>query len=230
MPASGNPEFSPQRRAVVAGAVAVASQLAFPASSVAASKRSASIGAERMDIERFVADCVLANQETDAQAAVKEVLANAVSAPNAVIAALGEPAKAGLNVLHTSETLTIFAATWTPQMNLMPHDHLMWANIGIYTGREDNIFWRRSADGIQAYGADALFVKGTAALPADAVHSVTNPLLRFTGGIHIYGGDFFDTTRSQWNAETLEEEPSDGAVIRGIFQRENERLGLNKEA
>jgi len=183
-----------------------------------------------MDIERFVADCVLANQETDAQAAVKEVLANAVSAPNAVIAALGEPAKAGLNVLHTSETLTIFAATWTPQMNLMPHDHLMWANIGIYTGREDNIFWRRSADGIQAYGADALFVKGTAALPADAVHSVTNPLLRFTGGIHIYGGDFFDTTRSQWNAETLEEEPSDGAVIRGIFQRENERLGLNKEA
>ena len=230
MPASGNPEFSPQRRAVVAGAVAVASQLVFPASSVAASKRPASTGAERMDIERFVADCVLANQEADAQAAIKEVLTRTVSTPNAIIAALGDPAKAGLNVLHTSETLTIFAATWTPQMNLMPHDHLMWANIGIYTGREDNIFWRRSADGIQAYAADALFVKDTAALPADAVHSVTNPLLRFTGGIHIYGGDFFDTTRSQWNAETLEEEPSDGAGIRGIFQRENERLGLNKEA
>jgi predicted metal-dependent enzyme (double-stranded beta helix superfamily) len=230
MPASGDPEFSPQRRAIVAGAVAVASQLAFPASSVAASKRPASPGAERMDIDRFVADCVLANQEADAQAAVKEVLSRAVSTPNAIIAALGDPAKAGLNVLHTSATLTIFAATWTPQMNLMPHDHLMWANIGIYTGREDNIFWRRDAEGIQAYGADALFVKDTAALPADAVHSVTNPLLRFTGGIHIYGGDFFDTTRSQWNAETLEEEPSDGAVIRGIFQRENERLGLYKEA
>lgn len=230
MPESGDPKFSPQRRAVVAGAVAVASQLAFPVSSSASSKRPASTGAERMDIERFVADCVRANQEAEAQAAVKEVLARAVSTPNAVIAALGNPAKAGLNVLHTSETLTIFAATWTPQMNLMPHDHLMWANIGIYTGREDNIFWRRDADGIQAYGADALFVKDTAALPADAVHSVTNPLLRFTGGIHIYGGDFFDTTRSQWNAETLEEEPSDGAVIRGIFRRENERLGLNKEA
>ncbi|RLA30236.1 MAG: hypothetical protein DRR11_13815 [Gammaproteobacteria bacterium] len=183
-----------------------------------------------MDIERFVADCVAANQEGDAQAAVRDVLARAVSTPDAVLAALGEPARAGLNVLHTSETLTIFAATWTPQMNLMPHNHLMWANIGIYTGREDNIFWKRSADGIEAYAADALFVKDTALLPEDAVHSVTNPLLRFTGGIHIYGGDFFDTTRSQWDAETLEEEPSDGAVIRGIFQRENERLGLNKEA
>jgi predicted metal-dependent enzyme (double-stranded beta helix superfamily) len=179
-----------------------------------------------MDIDRFVEDCVNANQESDAQTAVKEVLARAVSTPNAVVAALGEPDKAGLNVLLSSPTLTIFAATWTPQMNLMPHDHLMWANIGIYTGREDNIFWRRSANGIEAYEAAALFVKDTAALTDDAVHSVTNPLLRFTGGIHIYGGDFFDTTRSQWNAETLAEEPSDGAVIRGIFQRENERLGL----
>jgi predicted metal-dependent enzyme (double-stranded beta helix superfamily) len=63
-------------------------------------------------------------------------------------------------------------------------------------------------------------------LREDAVHSVTNPLQRFTGGIHIYGGDFFDTRRSQWNPETLEEEPSDGATIRDMFQRENERLGL----
>jgi hypothetical protein len=153
-----------------------------------------------MDVDRFVEDCLIANQESDAQAAVREVLAKAVSTPNAVISALGEPENAGLNVLLSSSTLTIFAATWTPQMNLMPHDHLMWANIGIYTGREDNIFWERSADGIKASGAEA------------------------------YGGDFFDTTRSQWNPETLEEEPSDGAVIRGIFQRENERLGLGSNS
>ena len=181
-----------------------------------------------MDIDRFIEDCVAANRETEAQEAVKEVLARAVSAPNAVLAALGEPSKAGLNVLLRSETLTIFAATWTPQMNLMPHNHLMWANIGIYTGREDNIMWKSTANGLEASGAEALFVKDTAALPVDAVHSVTNPLQRFTGGIHIYGGDFFDTARSLWNPETLEEEPSDGAVILEIFKRENERLGLNQ--
>lgn len=179
-----------------------------------------------MDIDRFIADCVDANKESDAQAAVNEVLAKAVSAPGAVLAALGDPAKAGLNVLLSSPSLTIFAAMWTPQMNLMPHNHLMWANIGIYTGREDNIYWKRTSEGIKAYGADALFVKDAAMLQADVIHSVTNPLLRFTGGIHIYGGAFFDTERSQWNPETLDEEPSDGAVIRGIFERENERLGL----
>lgn len=102
----------------------------------------------------------------------------------------------------------------------------MWANIGIYIGREDNIFWTLTSDGIKAYGADALFVKDTAMLPEDALHSVTNPLQRFTSGIHIYGGDFFNTTRSQWDPETLKEEPSDGARIQAMFRRENVRLGL----
>ena len=218
-----------QRRAVVAGAVAVSTQLLSPISVFADTRRPTSTGSQRLDIERFIADCVAANEEVDAQAAVNEVLARAVSTPKSVLAALGDPEKAGLNVLLESSTLTIFAATWTPQMNLMPHDHLMWANIGIHTGREDNIFWKRTPDGIRAYGADALFVKDTAMLPADALHSVTNPLQRFTGGIHIYGGDFFNTTRSQWDPETLDEEPSDGAKIREMFHRENVRLGLDKD-
>jgi predicted metal-dependent enzyme (double-stranded beta helix superfamily) len=177
-----------------------------------------------MDMDRFIEDCIIANKETDAQDAVLEELQKAVNSPKAVLNAIGEPSKAGIDVLHRSGTLTIFAATWTPQMNLMPHNHLMWANIGIYTGREDNIIWERSDDSIRACEAIALFEGRAAKLPVDAIHSVTNPLQRFTGGIHIYGGDYFDTTRSQWDPETLTEEPSDGAVIKGIFERENQRL------
>jgi predicted metal-dependent enzyme (double-stranded beta helix superfamily) len=171
---------------------------------------------------------VAANSETEPQAAVLEVLRKAVEVPSSVIEALGEPHEAGIRVLHRSKTLTIFSATWTPQMNLMPHNHLMWANIGIYTGREDNILWRKDSDDIEAFAAKALFERDVAALPVDAIHSVTNPLQRFTGGIHIYGGDFFDTTRTQWNPETLDEEPSDGDAIRGMFERENARMRRNK--
>ncbi len=180
-------------------------------------------GGRKMDINRFVADCVAANLDTDPQAAVSEVLKRGVSDPGAMLAAVGEPALAGLTVFHRSKTLTIFSAVWTPQMNLMPHNHLMWALIGIYTGREDNILWRPEDGSIAAYGVEALFEGDVAALPADVIHSVTNPLERFAGGIHIYGGDFFDTTRSQWNPETLEQEPSDGAAIQKIFARANER-------
>jgi predicted metal-dependent enzyme (double-stranded beta helix superfamily) len=179
-----------------------------------------------MDIDHFIQDCVNASKEGEPQAAVLEVLARAVRKPRAMLAAVGEPLRAGISIIHRSEILTIFNAAWTPQMNLMPHNHLMWAIIGIYTGREDNLFWREAENRIETFGAKALFEGDVASLPVDAIHSVTNPLLRFTGGIHIYGGDFFDTTRSQWDPETLNEEPSDGDVIRRIFERENERLGI----
>lgn len=183
---------------------------------------------KRMDLDRFVEDCVAANKEAEAQDAVLEVLEKAVDSPKAVLETIGEPLRAGIQVLHCSDTLTIFAASWTPQMNLMPHDHLMWANIGIYTGREDNIIWRRTRDSISAFDAMALFEGDTAKLPVDAIHSVTNPLQRFTGGIHIYGGDFFEIRRSKWNPETLEEEPSDGAIIKALFEQENKRLNLGQ--
>lgn len=217
----------PTRRKVLAVTALVTAHLALPGSLIAATEPRKAKPVFAVDLERFVEDCVAANRETDAQAAVREVLARAVANPKAVTAALGEPRKAGIRILHQSATLTIFNANWTPQMNLMPHNHLMWANIGIFTGREDNIYWERTPGTIRATGADALFEKDTAALPADVMHSVTNPLQRFTGGIHIYGGDFFNTRRSQWHPETRLEEPSDGAAIRKIFDKENQRLGLN---
>jgi len=226
MPKQAKSRVDISRRKVLTSVGVVASQLILPLRLGAQVPLKPAVTRQKMDIDRFVEDCIAANSETDAQAAVKEVLARAVHKPADVIAALGEPGKAGIQVLHRSGTLTIFNASWTPQMNLMPHNHLMWANIGIYTGREDNIIWRKNAESIEAFGAEALFAGDATALPPDVIHSVTNPLLRFTGGIHIYGGDFFNTTRSQWNPETLAEEPSDGAAIRAMFQRENERLGI----
>jgi predicted metal-dependent enzyme (double-stranded beta helix superfamily) len=206
------------RRSFTSTLAIAAAHLAMPARS--------SAGRAKFDVEQFVADCVAANSESDPQGAVLEVLQMAVHDSRSVFEALGPLGRAGISVLHRSSDLTIFNAVWTPQMNLMPHNHLMWANIGIYAGREDNIFWKESDAGIEAFGAEALFEGDSAPLPTDAIHSVTNPLLRFTGGIHIYGGDFFDTTRAQWDPETLVEEPSDGEAIREMFRRENERLNL----
>lgn len=212
------------RRKLLIAAAAACGQFVMPPHLGATTKPKRPVAGGSMDIDRFVEDCIDANRETDPQAAVLEVLRKTVRAPKTVLAALGEPTEAGIRVLHQSRDLTIFSASWTPQMNLMPHNHLMWANIGIYTGREDNILWRRTSAGIEAFGAQALFQGDATTLPGDVIHSVTNPLPRFTGGIHIYGGDFFDTTRSQWNPETLAEEPSDGAAIRGMFERENQRI------
>src|SRR5215468_8796655 len=111
-------------------------------------------------------------------------------------------------------------------MTIMPHNHQMWAVIGIYTGREDNIFWRRAPGGqggkLEAVGARALSAKDADPLGDNIIHSVTNPIPRLTGAIHVYGGDFFGAHRSEWDAETLMEGPMDGKRAVRRFEEANE--------
>src|SRR5262249_29998791 len=137
-----------------------------------------------------------------------------VSEPAAVLEALSEPKRAGLHKLYHAHDLTILNVIWAPMMTLLPHNHQMWAVIGIYTGREDNIFWRRGPNGqrgrVEAVGAKALCKRDAEPLGHNIIHSVTNPIPRFTGAIHVYGGDFFKPgKRSEWDPETLLEEPWD---------------------
>ncbi len=102
---------------------------------------------------------------------------------------------------------------WGPRMTLMPHNHNMWAMIGVYGGREDNIFWRRLPDDelgrIEAAGAKSLGPADVRPLGEEIIHSVTNPTSKLTGAIHVYGGDFFTEERSEWDPETLAEQPYD---------------------
>jgi predicted metal-dependent enzyme (double-stranded beta helix superfamily) len=125
---------------------------------------------------------------------VREIVVRAVSEPAAVVAGFGAPARAEVQRLYSSPELTILNVIWGPRMTIMPHNHLMWAVIGIYTGREDNIFWRRLPDEdggrIEAAGAKSLGERDVEPLGRDIIHTVTNPLPRFTGAIHVYGGDF----------------------------------------
>ena len=53
------------------------------------------------------------------------------------------PGEAGLTVLHQADDLTVLHVVWAPGMDIWPHDHRMWAVIGIYEGEEDNTFYRR---------------------------------------------------------------------------------------
>jgi predicted metal-dependent enzyme (double-stranded beta helix superfamily) len=72
----------------------------------------------------------------------------------------------------------------------MPHNHGLRAVIGVYTGREDNILWRRLPDDtngrVEAAGAKTLGAADTIAFGADVIHSVVNPIPRVTGAIHLW--------------------------------------------
>jgi predicted metal-dependent enzyme (double-stranded beta helix superfamily) len=177
------------------------------------------------DLDQFIVDCRAALAEDASHKAVREVVARAVADPGAVLAGLGEPRRGGVDKLYHAGDLTILNVVWPPFMTIMPHNHLMWAVIGVYTGREDNIFWRRVAEGeagkVEAAGAKALGVKDAAPLGRDIIHSVTNPIPRLSGAIHVYGGDFFAAERSEWDPETLREQRYDVAKNMQLFEKAN---------
>ena len=177
------------------------------------------------DKERFIEDCRAALKETNAHAAVRELVERAVSDPAQVLHALGEPQRAGVEMLYRAPDLTILNLRWGPQMVFKPHDHRMWAAIGIYVGREDNTFFRRAeTGGLIQHGTKVLNAKDTVPLGATIIHAVTNPLDQITAAIHVYGGDFFATPRSEWDPKTFAEQPYDVEHTMRAFEESNARL------
>src|SRR2546427_3063541 len=150
------------------------------------------------DVDEFVAACSAAMAETQPRLAVKEVVERAVSRPSEMDAVLGGPAKVGLHALFVSPEFTVLHVVWPPSVSLYPHDHRMWAANGIYGGREDNVFYRRTDAGIVSSGGRELQAAEVALLGDEAIHSVTNPSRGYTVAVHVYGGGYFGGTPSEW--------------------------------
>jgi predicted metal-dependent enzyme (double-stranded beta helix superfamily) len=175
------------------------------------------------DLERFIADCRAAHAADRSHKAVREVVARAVAEPGSVLKWLGEPKRGEVQKVYHSPGLTILNVVWAPYMTIYPHNHRMWAVIGVYTGREDNIFWRRIGSKVEAAGAQALCERDAVPLGPEIIHSVTNPIPRLTGAIHVYGGDFFGAERSEWDPETLVEGRYDAQKTMLHFEQANTR-------
>jgi predicted metal-dependent enzyme (double-stranded beta helix superfamily) len=179
-------------------------------------------------VETFIADCRVAYAADRSHKSVREVLMRAVSDPVSLMRGVGEPRRAGITTLHRTPELTILNVVWAPRMTIYPHNHRMWAVIGVYTGREDNIFWRRvqGAPGgrVEAAGAASLAERDAVPLGPEIIHSVTNPLGRLTGAIHVYGGDFFAMERSEWDPEDLSEKRYDSEKTMRYFEEANRAL------
>ena len=178
-----------------------------------------------MDIDQFIVDCKVALNDGIPTKAVRAVVAHAVSDERVAIKALGIPQQGGVQKIYVSDELTILNIVWAPGLEIMPHNHNMWAVIGIYSGREDNVFWRRLKDDgkgrIEEAGAKSLGPTDVTTLGKNIIHSVSNPTSGFTGAIHVYGGDFFKMHRSEWDIHALEEQPYDIERNMKLFEAAN---------
>src|SRR3954471_17022719 len=106
--------------------------------------------------------------------AVRDVLDELIRDPSALDTALGPVERGGITPLHNADDLTILRVAWTPGMALNPHEHRMWAVIGLYGGQGDNAFYRRTADGLAEAGGKDLTARQVLILGDDVIHSVAH--------------------------------------------------------
>jgi predicted metal-dependent enzyme (double-stranded beta helix superfamily) len=175
------------------------------------------------DANELVADLRSALRENVPQLAVRDVLARAMVQPLEVLErALGPADDAEVRPLWHAPDLTVLKVVWAPGMTIAPHDHRLWAVIGVYGGVEHNRYFRRVPTGIEQAGGRELERGNTAVLGDEVIHAVRNPRDVPTATIHVYGGDFFGTPRSQWDEATQREIPSSGERTRELFRRAHE--------
>ena len=86
------------------------------------------------DKTQFVEEIRTAMAESDAQSAVSEVIERVVTDPAAIIKELGAPGRGRSEQLFIDESLTITNVIWDSDMWVPPHDHPMWAVIGVHQG------------------------------------------------------------------------------------------------
>jgi predicted metal-dependent enzyme (double-stranded beta helix superfamily) len=176
-----------------------------------------------LTVDDIVARCRESLGEHTPALAVRDVLDELVADPSALDVALGPVELGGISPLHNADDLTIRRVAWTPGMALNPHEHRMWAVIGMYGGQEDNAFYRRTDAGLEPSGGKEVVGGDVLVLGDDVIHSVANTRSEFAVALHIYGGDFFRVERSEWDFGTYEERPRDFERTRRLFDEANTR-------
>jgi predicted metal-dependent enzyme (double-stranded beta helix superfamily) len=157
--------------------------------------------------------------------AVTEAVRGLVRDPERLERALGPEDRCGITVLGSSPTLTIQRVVWPAGIRVPPHDHRMWAVVGVYRGREDNALFRRDGRGLARAGGQPVEQGDVFVLDADSIHAVANCTGTPCVALHVYGGDLDRTPRSTW---TPDERPFDpDGMWRAIarFRAREDELG-----
>ena len=110
-------------------------------------------------------------------------------------------------VLHDEAGLTVLHVVVGAGFTSPPHDHRTWAVIGVYSGQEDNSFYRLvpGMRGIEAAGGRSVGEGEILTLGIDAIHRIANPRRDPLIALHVYGRNVLTIERSAWDPVTMRE-------------------------
>ena len=175
-------------------------------------------------LEEFTADCRAAvDTGTDVPRTIAGLVRELIADPAALAAAV--PAfgddevptsergfrLGGEAVLHQAEDLTVMVLDTLPGVIQPPHDHEMNAFIGVFEGCEEQRFWTRTGDGVEATTGRVLEAGEMVALGERAIHAISSPPGQAARAVHVYLGDIYGVERSVFDPETMAEHPMTSA-------------------
>src|SRR4051812_50188061 len=109
-----------------------------------------------LTVDDIVERCRTAVGEHTPALAVRDVIDELVRDPGALATAIGPVTEGGIRPLHRADDLTVLHIAWTPGMQLNPHEHAMWAVVGLYGGQGGKTVLPRKQSGLDTRGGGAV--------------------------------------------------------------------------
>jgi predicted metal-dependent enzyme (double-stranded beta helix superfamily) len=171
-----------------------------------------------MDIRELIDACRQAAGADEPTRAVSELVATFLQQPN-LSRLLGDGDRSTYEALYRGEDMLVLHGVVPPTpAPVAPHDHRMWAVIGVYQGLEHNeLFVRAEGRGLESVDRFTVAAGEVRTLDPSTIHSVQARGDRYLGAIHVYGGDLFGTPRSTWVADV--EYPLDESALPAFVAR-----------
>jgi predicted metal-dependent enzyme (double-stranded beta helix superfamily) len=169
-----------------------------------------------IELEDLIEKCQAASEEHGAQSKIEALMLQAMADPAGLTEALSSYCKlARLEdlVFHRTETLTLLAGKLPPGFVAGPHNHNLWSVVGVYSGQEDNIFYKWDGSRLEEVGRASVVAPGVLCNAREVIHGICNPLDVDLFALHAYGGDLLTTPRSTWDPETHREIPFDWRAV-----------------
>jgi predicted metal-dependent enzyme (double-stranded beta helix superfamily) len=132
---------------------------------------------------------------------------------------VGDGNRSTYEALYRGEDILVLHGVVPPTpAPVAPHDHRMWAVIGVYQGQEHNELFARTQDGgLETVDRFTVAAGEARILSPQTIHSVQAGTESYLGAVHVYGGDLFGTPRSTWIDD--QECPLDETALPAFFAR-----------
>ena len=185
-----------------------------------------------MDLATLIEGCKDAVKGNDPTTNVMNVLGEFLRQPNPA-SQLGSVERSTFDVMYRADDLLVLHAFAPPLPSPVdPHNHQMWAVVGVYRGEEKNQLFEVGDDSqLEPTERFSLKPGDLRLLDPSTIHSVQSGPDDYLGAVHVYGGDLIGTPRSMW--KNGDEQPLDESGLPAFFEllrRREDELGRTMTA